>query len=40
MNPAEVIEHVVQRNRVTMIVHFLAESICQAREAAHVHPHG
>ncbi len=39
MNPAEVIEHVVQRNRVAVIVHFLAESICEPSEAAHVHPH-
>ena len=40
MHSAEVIEHVVQRNRVTMVGKFLTESICQAGEPAHVHPHG
>ena len=40
VNPAEVVEHVMQRNRMAVIVHFLTESICEPREAAHVHPHG
>ena len=39
MHSAVVVEHVVQRNRVPMIGKFLAESICQARKASHVHPH-
>ena len=39
MNPAEVVEHVMQGNGVAVIVHFLAESVCEPSEAAHVHPH-
>ena len=32
--------HVVERNRVAMIFHFLAETVCQPSEAAHVHAQG
>jgi len=40
MNPAEVVMHVMQRNRVTVVLQFLAESVCQSRETPHRHPHG
>jgi hypothetical protein len=33
VNAAKVVVHVVQRNCVTVILKFLAESVCQAREA-------
>ena len=39
MNAAEVVEHVVQRNRMAVIVHFLAEAVCESGKSAHVHPH-
>ncbi len=34
MHSAKVVMHVVQRNRVTVIVNFLTESVCQARKAS------
>jgi hypothetical protein len=37
---AVVIEHVVQSYGMRVIFYFLAESVGQAREAAHMHPHG
>lgn len=39
MNPAEVVVHVVERNRVLQVFSLLAERIRQAREAAHRHTH-
>jgi len=40
MNAHKVVVHVEQRNRVHVILSFLAESVSQASEAPHVHPHG
>jgi hypothetical protein len=35
----EIIIHEMKRDGVGMVFNFLAESICQPREPAHVHPH-
>lgn len=40
MNPAEVIEHVMQRDRVGMVLNLFRESVGQSRETPHAHPHG
>jgi len=40
MHFAKILEHVVQRNRVTVVVDFLAVAVREPRESAHVHPHG
>lgn len=39
MNANEVVVHVEQRDRVSMILDLLTERICQPREPADVHPH-
>lgn len=39
MYAAPVIPHGVKRDHVGVIGEFLAETISQSREAAHVHPH-
>jgi small subunit ribosomal protein S15 len=38
VNPAEIVTHVVQRNRRCQILNLLAESIRQASESPHPHP--
>jgi hypothetical protein len=40
MHFAKIVVHVVQRNRVTVVVDFLAVAVREPRESAHVHPHG
>ena len=40
MDASEIVVHEVQRDRVHVIVHLLAERIGQSREAAHRHAHG
>jgi hypothetical protein len=40
MHAAEVVMHVVERNRVAVIVHLLAEAVGQTSEPAHLHSHG
>src|SRR5258708_18087122 len=39
MNPAEVVVHEIQGHGMTMILNFLAESVCQTSETAHSHSH-
>jgi hypothetical protein len=39
MNPAKVVMHVMQRNRVFQILHFLRESVSQTGKSAHRHTH-
>jgi len=39
MNPAEVVVHVMERNRVLQILHLFAKSVRQSRESAHSHSH-
>jgi hypothetical protein len=39
VNPAEVIVHVMKRNRVLQVFQFLREAICQASKPAHGHAH-
>src|SRR5579864_2956495 len=40
MHSAKVVIHVVQRDHVTMVVDFLAESICEPSKPPHAHTHG
>jgi len=40
VNPGEIVVHVEQRHLVHMVIDLFAESICQARESSHTHPHG
>jgi len=40
MNAAKVVEHIMQRNRVTVIVYFLAVAVRESRKSPHVHSHG
>jgi hypothetical protein len=39
MSAAEIVVHVVKRNRVSVIVDFFRERGCQAREAPHLYSH-
>ena len=39
VDAAEVVVHEVQGHGMTVILNFLAESICQARKTAHSHAH-
>ncbi len=39
MNADKVVIHHVERDRVGVIFDLLRKGVCQAREAAHVHPH-
>lgn len=40
MNLHEIVIHEVQRDRVGVHLNLLAEGVCEARKAAHRHPHG
>jgi hypothetical protein len=40
VNPAEVVVHVMQRNRVLQILQFFREAVGQSRKSAHRHAHG
>ena len=40
VNPGEIVVHEMERNGGSMVLQLLAESIGEAREPAHVHPHG
>ena len=39
VNPAEIVIHVVERNRGGMVTELFAECVGQTREAPHAHPH-
>ncbi len=39
MHTDEVIESEMERNRVRVVLDFLAEPICKASKAAHMHSH-
>jgi len=39
MDSAEVVVHEIKGDHVPVVLKFLAEGICQARESAHSHSH-
>jgi hypothetical protein len=40
MNPAEIVMHVMERDRVLQILQLFAESVRQPRKPTHRHSHG
>ena len=39
VNPAEIVVHVMERNRVLQILQFFTEPVGQSGESAHTHSH-
>jgi hypothetical protein len=39
MNASEIVVHVMQRNRISVVLDFFRKSVCQSGEPTHAHPH-